>query len=37
MPDVRRTVRQNMEWSDLQVGDIFQVDEIGFIVIHRES
>lgn len=37
MPDVRRTVTQNMEWMDLQVGDIFQVDEINFIVIDRDG
>lgn len=37
MPDVRRTVKQNMEWMDLQVGDIFQVDEINFIVIDRDG
>lgn len=37
MPDVRRTVTQNMEWMDLQVGDIFHVDEINFIVIDRDG
>lgn len=37
MPDVRRTVKQNMEWMDLQVGDIFHVDEINFIVIDRDG
>lgn len=37
MPDVRRTVKQNMEWMVLQVGDIFQVDEINFIVIDRDG
>lgn len=37
MPDVRRTVKQNMKWMDLQVGDIFQVDEINFIVIDRDG
>lgn len=37
MPDVRRTVKQNMEWMDLQIGDIFHVDEINFIVIDRDG